>query len=144
MQNTQNGFTIVELIVVIVVVSILAVVTVVTFNGFTARAEDSRRDASVVSVKKALEMYRSDNNGYPPCGNLNVDCGYSWLESQLVPNYMEKFPPIKSVPGQPHPSFFNNGVRTSYTLFIPYQSKPSCKTGINPSLTYRSAYPMCT
>lgn len=41
LKTKQNGFTIVELLIVIVVIAILAAITVVAFNGIQARASDS-------------------------------------------------------------------------------------------------------
>jgi len=56
----QNGFTIVELLIVVVVIAILAAITIVSYNGITGRANDSAAKASAVSVQKKAELYASD------------------------------------------------------------------------------------
>ncbi len=48
----QNGFTIVELLIVVVVIAILAAITIISYNGITARANDS----SMKSMAKQLEQ----------------------------------------------------------------------------------------
>jgi prepilin-type N-terminal cleavage/methylation domain-containing protein len=62
----QQGFTIVELLIVIVIIGILAAITVVAFNGTQARARDSARIAKIKSIAKAIELYNTDNGRYPP------------------------------------------------------------------------------
>lgn len=61
----QQGFTIVELLIVIVVIAILAAITLVAYNGMQARARDSRRQNDVATIAKALELYYIDNGHYP-------------------------------------------------------------------------------
>ena len=58
--QTQNGFTIVELLIVVVVIAILAAITIVSYNGITSRANDSAAKTSAVSVQKKAELYASD------------------------------------------------------------------------------------
>lgn len=64
-QSDENGFTLVELMVVIVIVGLLA--TVVAFNvipmGDKARVEKAKSDIS--TIEQALEMYRLQNLHYP-------------------------------------------------------------------------------
>jgi len=56
----QNGFTIVELLIVVVVIAILAAITIVSYNGITGRANSSAAKATAVSVQKKAELYASD------------------------------------------------------------------------------------
>ncbi len=61
----QQGFTIVELLIVIVVIGILAAITIVSYNGVTQRANTaSAQSAAQVVVNKA-ELYNSNNSHYP-------------------------------------------------------------------------------
>ncbi|MDB5162554.1 MAG: hypothetical protein JWO54_210 [Candidatus Saccharibacteria bacterium] len=56
----QNGFTIVELLIVVVVIAILAAITIVSYNGITSRANDSAAKAAAATVQKKAELYASD------------------------------------------------------------------------------------
>ncbi|MNR00329.1 Type II secretion system protein G precursor [compost metagenome] len=62
----QQGFTIVELLIVIVIIGILAAITIVAFNGTQARARDSARISKIKSISKAIDLYFVDNGRYPP------------------------------------------------------------------------------
>lgn len=66
MRKNISGFTIVELLIVIVVIAILAAISVVAYNGIQSRARDSARIQKIKDISKALELYKIDNNQYPP------------------------------------------------------------------------------
>ena len=58
----QNGFTIVELLIVIVVIGILAAITIVSFNGVQSKARQAKINADVVTIVKAITAARIVNN----------------------------------------------------------------------------------
>ena len=76
--NQQNGFTIVELLIVIVVIAILAAVTIVAYTNISNRAESATAKANAQSVLKVAEAYAADdtNSGYPTLAQLT---GYNGL-----------------------------------------------------------------
>lgn len=97
----KQGFTIVELLIVIVVIAILAAITIVAFNGIQQRARDSERKSELVSIQKALEMYYTDNGGYPGCngvmyiaGGTRTACSVSNanIVNALSPKYIATLP----------------------------------------------------
>lgn len=101
----QRGFTIVELLIVIVVIGILAAITVVAYNGIQGRAKDSKRQADISSLQKALEVYHSVNGGYPACtggtyqlGTGQQACTVATIQGQLVPSTIGALPtdPVNS------------------------------------------------
>lgn len=75
MNKRNAGFTIVELLIVIVVIAILAAISIVAFSGIQERARDSRREAAVNTITRALEMYHLDNGGYPDCAGGTYQAG---------------------------------------------------------------------
>lgn len=122
----QEGFTIVELLVVIVVIAILASISVVAYNGIQQRARDSARDSAVRSLRLALEVYKSDNSQYPTAG-ASPGSGVTVisLTSALIPNYISKIPndplPGKSI------DYVTNSTGDGYGLLVTYESRAKCK-----------------
>ena len=66
-KQQQNGFTIVELLIVIVVIAILAAITIVAYNGIQARAQAAAIQSDLSAVVKKTELYKinGDSNLYP-------------------------------------------------------------------------------
>ncbi len=64
--NIQNqGFTIVELLIVVVVIAILAAITIVSYNGITNRANASAAKSTATTVQKKIELYHAEQGIYP-------------------------------------------------------------------------------
>lgn len=61
----QNGFTIVELLIVIVVIAILAAITIVAYNGIQNRAKASASQSLGANVEKKIEAYNTIGGVYP-------------------------------------------------------------------------------
>ena len=57
----DQGFTIVELLIVVVVISILAAITVVAYNGISKQAKLASRDATISQWKQKSEVYKVEN-----------------------------------------------------------------------------------
>jgi prepilin-type N-terminal cleavage/methylation domain-containing protein len=67
MRRKQQGFTIVELLIVIVVIGILAAITIVAYNGIQGRARVAAMQSNLQQAAKKLETYKVANNDfYPP------------------------------------------------------------------------------
>lgn len=63
----QQGFTIVELLIVVVIIAILAAITIVAYNGIQARSKASAAQSTASMVAKKAEIYNTDDTttGYP-------------------------------------------------------------------------------
>lgn len=70
----QQGFTIIELLIVIVIIAILAAITLVAYNNIQARARDSIRKQDLATIAEALKMYSVDHGDYVGAGS---GCGSS-------------------------------------------------------------------
>jgi type II secretion system protein G len=98
-----QGFTLIELLVVIAIIGVLSSVVLASLNTARARARNAQRLADLSEVRKALEMYASDNGGtYPSTGGMSsvyMDPGCAqtnpgsgdWVPN-LVPAYMPALP----------------------------------------------------
>lgn len=67
LSNKNNGFTIVEILIVIVVIGILAAIVIVAFNGVRDSAARAAIKNDLVQVAKKLEVFRSQSTSdrYP-------------------------------------------------------------------------------
>lgn len=70
-QLKQQGFTIVELLIVIVVIGILAALVVTTFTGIQQRARNTERQTDVKAVHGQLEAWYASNGAYPAMAQVN-------------------------------------------------------------------------
>lgn len=64
-QKSLSGFTLIELLIVITIIGILAVALLPSVLGAPSRARDAARKADMNNLIGALELYNSDNQGYP-------------------------------------------------------------------------------
>lgn len=65
-QVKQNGFTIVELLIVIIVIAILAAITIVSYNGITRRAEVIALQTDLKQTATKLNLEKVEANGTYP------------------------------------------------------------------------------
>lgn len=61
----QQGFTIVELLIVIVIIGILAALVFVQFNGMQQRGRDAERKADIRLIESKLAEHYADEGSYP-------------------------------------------------------------------------------
>lgn len=76
----EQGFTLVELLVVVVIVAILAGVAIPTFLQQRERAWESATRAELRSAVVALETYRAEEGGYAAAALSSSDWGYASSE----------------------------------------------------------------
>lgn len=70
-QKREQGFTIVELLIVIVVIGILALLVITTYSGIQAKARNSKRASDIKSLQTHIEAFFSQNGFYPSRTNMN-------------------------------------------------------------------------
>ncbi|MEI7632286.1 MAG: prepilin-type N-terminal cleavage/methylation domain-containing protein [bacterium] len=64
-KKVQQGFTIIELLIVIAIIGVLAGLVLNNFQGAQAKARDVQRRTDLNSIHGKLEEYYNNNNGYP-------------------------------------------------------------------------------
>lgn len=57
-----KGFTLIELMIAISIIAIMATVGIVIYTGTRASARDAKRRGDLEDIKKALYLYKQDNN----------------------------------------------------------------------------------
>ena len=138
--HKQNGFTIVELVVVIIVIAILATLGGLAWRTSREDAKNSQQKTDVIRLKNAVDKYYRDNGEYPmpveTCATNNTDykvCQNGELASILVPKYIDTLPKDKDG----NNFYYVVQRKTStlpdrYALRVPLSSG-YCKTGKNVS-----------
>lgn len=69
LNNSRQGFTIVELLIVIVVIGILAAIVIVAYTGVQTRARNVARTSEATQVAKLLSAYKAVNGSFPTIGS---------------------------------------------------------------------------
>lgn len=73
LKKRNQGFTIVELLIVIVVIGILALLVITTYSGIQQKARNSKRTSDIKSLQTQIEAFYSQNGYYPSRTQLNAD-----------------------------------------------------------------------
>ncbi|MBF6567335.1 MAG: type II secretion system major pseudopilin GspG [Candidatus Binataceae bacterium] len=61
----QEGFTLIEIMVVILILGLLATIVVQSLRGATDKAKRTKAQADIAEFKTALDRYYLDNGSYP-------------------------------------------------------------------------------
>ncbi|HMH30991.1 MAG TPA: prepilin-type N-terminal cleavage/methylation domain-containing protein [Methylomirabilota bacterium] len=80
LKKRNQGFTIVELLIVIVVIGILALLVITTYSGIQQKARNSKRQTDIASLQTQLEAFFSQNGYYPSLTDLNSS---TWLGTNM-------------------------------------------------------------
>ena len=102
----QQGFTIIELLIVIVIVGILVAVSVVSYNGITKQAEDTAVKSELTQVTKKMQLEQIKKAS----GNSENNFNTSWLDSNIklsFNNYSKTNDYSVAIVSEPT---YNNGV----------------------------------
>lgn len=70
-RNKQQGFTIVELLIVIIVIGILVGLVITTFTGIQQKGRNTERQTDIKAIHGQLEAYFAQEGRYPELNDLN-------------------------------------------------------------------------
>ena len=80
LKKRNQGFTIVELLIVIVVIGILALLVITTYSGIQQKARNSQRQSDLQALQTQLEAFYSQNGYYPTLTDINTE---SWRTTNM-------------------------------------------------------------
>jgi type II secretory pathway pseudopilin PulG len=69
--RTQQGFTIIELLIVVLLLIILGTIVALTYSGVQAKNRNGERQTTVNALQGQMEAYYAQYNKYPTLANLN-------------------------------------------------------------------------
>lgn len=123
-KKAQQGFTLIEILVVIGIIAILAAVVIIAINPARqfAQARDSQRQSNVETILNAIGQNMADNKGVFTCGGsahviasnpIDIKTGSSEdLANCLVPTYIPTAMPFDPTASGAHwkdPSDYDTG-----------------------------------
>ena len=106
-QPCNNGFSLIELLVVITIIALLIAVATISYTNAQQKARDAKRKTDLKGIQQALELHFQATGKYPPVGNTGGWCAIinnsSWPEvkNELGPyiNPIPTDPVYKAVTG---------------------------------------------
>jgi len=98
--NKQQGFTLIEIIVVVVIIGILATFVAPKFMGKTDTARITKAKSDILSLESALDLYKLDNFTYPTT-DQGLEALISVPSSDPIPTNWQKGGYIKKLQKDP-------------------------------------------
>jgi len=90
--NKNNGFTLIEILVVATIIVLLTATAAVTYSTLLKQSRDAKRKTDLEQVRAALEMYRSNNDEYISTSR-NYNCANAAFNYLTTPTkYIESMP----------------------------------------------------
>ena len=106
----QNGFTLIELMIVMVIITILAGIGLAVYGNSVQSAKEATLRTDLHGMREAIDQYYADKNHYPPS-----------LQSLVEDKY------IREIPVDP---FTKSADTWQTTLADPEPGNPSAEPGI--------------
>ena len=113
---SQDGFTLIEIMVVILILGLLATIVVQSLRGAADKAKRTKASADLAELKTALDRYYLDN-GYYPSTDQGLNALISPPTNGRVPANYESGGYIERLPKDPWGSpYFYQSDGNSYVL----------------------------
>jgi general secretion pathway protein G len=99
-RHNQDGFTLIEIMVVILILGLLATIVVQSLRGATDKAKRTKAQADIAGFKTGLDRYYLDN-GYYPTTDQGLQALISPPTTGRVPANYETGGYIQNIPKDP-------------------------------------------
>jgi general secretion pathway protein G len=105
--SKQQGFSLIEIMVVVVIMGILAALIVPNIMDRPNQAREVKAKQDILSIENALELYRLDN-GFYPSSEQGLQSLVKQPDSEPTPSNWRQY--LKSLPKDPwsHPYHYDN------------------------------------
>lgn len=80
MKKTQQGFTLIELMIVVAIIGILAAVAIPQYQNYVAKSQVARVMSETGSLRTAIETCMMEGRGF----DSTPPCELGWTESNLI------------------------------------------------------------
>ncbi|HEY2662981.1 MAG TPA: type II secretion system major pseudopilin GspG [Candidatus Binataceae bacterium] len=100
LRRKQDGFTLIEIMVVILILGLLATIVVQSLRGATDKAKRTKATADLAELKTALDRYYLDSGSYPTT-DQGLQALVSVPTSGRIPANYEEGGYIQRVPQDP-------------------------------------------
>ncbi len=115
-RRLEEGFTLIEIMVVILILGLLATIVVQSLRGATDKAKVTKAEADISEIKTALDRYYLDN-GYYPTSDQGLAALVTAPTSGQIPSNYEDGGYIEKLPLDPWGTpYFYQSDGNSYVL----------------------------
>jgi len=111
-KQNQNGFTIIEMLIVVLVIGVLATLVVVTFSGIQMKNRDNKRRNDVEAIAMQLEVYNASHGAYPALTELSNE---TWVQKNLKNLNTDHL----QAPGSKNADSLSSNISTSTYQYVP-------------------------
>ncbi len=89
--RSKKGFTLVELMIVVAIIGILAGIAIPRYMNFVRRSREGATKGNLGTIRSALNIYYSDNDGIFPAGSAAALTGVPFVGT-TANNYLDALP----------------------------------------------------
>lgn len=80
---SQNGFTLIELMIVVAIIGILASIVYPNYTEYVKKGKATEGPANLATLKNRMEQYYQDNKTYKDVNGLTAPCSPNSADAKL-------------------------------------------------------------
>ena len=130
LRHSEQGFTLLEIMVVVVIIGLLVAAVAPNFMGQIDRAAANRARTDLRSIETALNLYRLDNFRYPSTAE-GLEALVTNPGEASAPNWKQQLPRIPVDPWDQPYLYASPGQRGDFDVFTYGADRQEGGEGIN-------------